>query len=220
MPCEAGAGQLRVDAPSIVLAGHSGRCGRWSVRPEGDVVDAEGMTGRAVTDPPPTAATDSDGGDRRRGVDAEPLAVALQVVGAGVLVVLSLPMPQGSLSQPGAGFWPMCLGVALAVLALVSGAQWLMRSRTAEPDRVRLGEMLIPGAAILSLVAYLVALGEVGFTLPSIVLILGWLRFFGKETWRLSLLLAVLGALVLAVLFDRVLGVPLPDDLLLSWMLR
>lgn len=176
---------------------------------KGDDVGTDGRAASTVTD------------SRGRGwvVKTEPLSVALQAGLAGLLIVLSLPMPQGSLAQPGAGFWPMWLGFALAVLAVVSGVQWFMRRRVAEPERLCLKELLVPSAAIASLVAYLLLLGAVGFTLPSIVLICGWLKAFGKETWRLSLLLSTLGSLALALLFDRLLGVPLPDDLLLSWFL-
>ena len=76
--------------------------------------------------------------------------------------------------------------------------------------------------ALASLVVFAVLFTLLGFTIPALLLMLLWLRMFGRMRWWTAALLAAAGAIALFLLFDVVLGVPLPRDVLMtpltSWM--
>jgi putative tricarboxylic transport membrane protein len=56
------------------------------------------------------------------------------------------------------------------------------------------------------------ALAVIGFLLPAFLMLLLWLRVFGREPWRWALGLALAGSAGLYLLFDTALGVRFPDD--------
>ena len=73
-----------------------------------------------------------------------------------------------------------------------------------------------------TLLAFAALFTLLGFTVPALLLMLLWLRMFGRLSWLKAALLAAAGAIALFMLFDVVLGVPMPRDLLMtpltSWM--
>lgn len=80
------------------------------------------------------------------------------------------------------------------------------------------GEPFVPHswyvlAAGLALAAFVMTFANVGFVLPSLLVLAGWLRFISKESWRMTLGITVLATAVLYVLFEMVLGVPFPFDI-------
>ncbi|PRX97710.1 tripartite tricarboxylate transporter TctB family protein [Allonocardiopsis opalescens] len=118
----------------------------------------------------------------------------------------SVPLGLGSAAEPSAGTWPFlvstaitCLGIALAVRArqtrdaeAFSSASW----------RVVFG--------LASMVGFVAVIGVVGFEIPALLLSVCWLRFLGRESWRLSLLTSAGIVVAFYLVFVGVLAVPIP----------
>jgi putative tricarboxylic transport membrane protein len=137
-------------------------------------------------------------------------AAALTAFGIAA-VVGARTLPFGSVTRPGAGFFPMCLAVALT---LVSGAVLLASSGHAAADPAAASP---PGAhrvrAALTLAALLVyafALEPLGFGLCTFVLIAFLFRVIEPQPWSVALGGAAVTVIASHVLFRIWLGVRLP----------
>lgn len=62
----------------------------------------------------------------------------------------------------------------------------------------------------LSLVAYTLLIERVGFEVMTVLLLVLWMRGFGRDSWRLSLAVAVAACAASYLLFIVALGVSLP----------
>jgi putative tricarboxylic transport membrane protein len=130
--------------------------------------------------------------------------VVLLVLGVAALVQAA-GMGLGELTAPGPGLWPFIVAGLLcatsAVLLLVDPAEDY-ESWTSGTLRIILG--------LAGLAVYVVLFQAIGFILPTVLMLAAWLRFFGGESWRMALVLALGGALVLHLIFVIALGVPFP----------
>jgi putative tricarboxylic transport membrane protein len=135
------------------------------------------------------------------------------LVTAGCLVALgvaalaaSFGLGVGSAAAPGSGTWPMLVSLTLSVLAVVLAA-FARRTRDAE----RFGRpCLIVAAVVAGMAVFTALLGTVGFEIPSFVLLLAWMRFLGRESWRLSLIVSAAIVAAFYALFVGALNVSLP----------
>ncbi|MBG6215595.1 putative tricarboxylic transport membrane protein [Arthrobacter sp. CAN_A6] len=139
--------------------------------------------------------------------------VAVLAISA-IALNLTLRMPIGTPSTPGPGLWPLTVSLVLVLVAIL-----LVVSRDHSGQ-----EMWTRGArtvigAIVSLVVFIVLFPLIGFTVPAMVMSLLWLKAFGRERWLTTALIAVITPIILYLLFDQVLGVRLPPDLLMSTIL-
>jgi putative tricarboxylic transport membrane protein len=144
---------------------------------------------------------------------------AVGVLGAvgAVAIVLSIGYGLGTGTRPGPGLWPFIAAVLmLGATAVVAVTDTLEDYEAWGKESVR------TLAALASLVVFGALFTLLGFTLPAMLLMLLWLRMFGQMRWLTAALTAVIGAVALFMLFDVVLGVPMPRDLLMtpltSWM--
>jgi hypothetical protein len=140
---------------------------------------------------------------------------------AAVLIVLatcvlweSSRMPASAPGQPGPGFFPVVLGIAL----LLCGVGLLMHSRRRVTDALPPARLTLSHSKVwitlAALMAMAYALEPLGFVPAATLFLLVLLRFCGGVGWRA----AGAGALVLAVaawyFFVAVLGVALPSGVL------
>lgn len=135
------------------------------------------------------------------------VSLALVLVGAGV-AAHSVTLPLGSVSNPGAGAWPLVLGVALA------GASLALALIERDPDSYEplTRRTWLVAAALVAMGGFAVLFTLFGLTIASLVLSLVWLRFFAKESWALTAGLAVLFTVVFVGVFGVLLRVPMPLD--------
>lgn len=116
----------------------------------------------------------------------------------------------GSIRQPGSGFYPTLVCLALIAFAAIAFAK---------PARSDGNEVIEPlGHARLWLVVaavavYALALNWVGFLLCTAALLLVLLRGIGSLSWVISLMASVAGSVATYVLFIQ-LGMPLPAGVL------
>ena len=110
----------------------------------------------------------------------------------------------GSLTDPGPGLWPLIVSV---VLVLTGAAVALRPGDDAEP----IGrEAWIVVLGCVSLVAYTLLIEVIGFEIPTIALLVFWLKVLGEEPWRTSLTVAVGATVAVYAVFILALGVALP----------
>jgi len=135
------------------------------------------------------------------------LVVALLVTGAGVgVVVAAAGQGLGSASAPGPGTLPFLLGLVLLALGVVLGLRCRGQRDAERFDR----RSVVVVAAAGTLVAYVVLVPRLGFEIPSVLMALVWLRFIGRESWRLSVVVSVVTVACFYALFVGALAVPLP----------
>ena len=165
-----------------------------------------------MTDQAPTAdATDDDSlvfedvpdpGGPVLGV----VAAAMPVVLGGIGIVLSWQLGVGKLSDPGPGLWPLIVAASMVAIGL---ALLATATRDTSTERFTAGTTgVLIGA--LSLVGYALLFERTGFEVATVLLAVVWLKVVGAESWRSTVLVALLSTAVLHVIFVELLSVNLP----------
>jgi putative tricarboxylic transport membrane protein len=141
---------------------------------------------------------------------ADRVSSLVLVVFALVAVNEARKLRVGTLTNPGPGFVPLCLAVALALVALLLLWRALRESATpalsAEP-----GERWKPVATLVALAAYTFALEPLGFVLATAALLFFFFRVLDGQRWWIALASAVVVSALSYLLFARALHVRLPE---------
>jgi hypothetical protein len=148
--------------------------------------------------------------DEERPPHAGPLAnVAAGVVTAllGVAgVAMSLSMGIGTPERPEAGMWPLIISLVMAVLSV---ALLLFGRKTLDAEAFSSSSLQV-AAGVGTLIGFVLVIGLTGFEIPTLLLTFFWLRFLGKETWRMSILLSAIVTAAFYLTFVVALSVPIP----------
>ena len=124
----------------------------------------------------------------------------------------ALQVPLGSFRMPGAGFFPLALGLALGMFAVMLLGMSLLSpasgSTDAWPDR-RDGVYLVA-----SVVAAVWLFERAGFLLTMTLFLALTTRVLGKINWLTAVVLALVGSVAAYVVFGRVLLIALPSGFL------
>jgi putative tricarboxylic transport membrane protein len=158
-------------------------------------------------------------------VDDEPPPIIERVPrqGPGHLVGALLPMvlgllwvyfayssfSLGGLRQPGPGLWPVMVGAFVALISLVL----LLTERDDTEYEPFTSKWKHVASGVLATAVFIVLYTYVGFLVAGFLLMFFWARFLGKESWRLSLIVAASTSLLGFLIFGELLGVPLPAPL-------
>jgi hypothetical protein len=135
--------------------------------------------------------------------------MALAVVG---VVESARLLPYGAVRNPGPGFYPWWVSLALGVLALVLLGQWLLGTRHARPGED--GRFIKVVGVLAVLAVYALVLEPVGYPIATFVLVLFMLRVTDPQRWPVAFGMGLLAAGGSYVLFGVWLGVPLPAGVL------
>lgn len=128
------------------------------------------------------------------------------MAGLGLLALVeSWQMGLGTLRSPGPGLWPFYCSL---VLVAFSGLSLLSPEGGDDESGVLRLRLLV--VAALSLVVYLVAFSAVGMLVPTFLVLLFWLKVLAVESWRFSLVTAVIGTAAFWFVFSVMLKVPFP----------
>ncbi len=138
---------------------------------------------------------------------------------AGVLLALSVAFSAGALKYyswwgpggPGSAFLPFCLGIVMALLALMMliknlrekdpGADWLPRGEGLRDMLVVLG----------ATVAFIALLKVVGMVIGTALYLAGLIWFLGRHRWWVTLAIAAGAAGFNWLVFVHWLRVPFPE---------
>ncbi|HEY7363251.1 MAG TPA: tripartite tricarboxylate transporter TctB family protein [Methylomirabilota bacterium] len=122
-------------------------------------------------------------------------------------------LPFGVVRNPGPGFFPWWVSLALGLLALVQLGNTFLGRQALRPSGE--GERFLKVLGVLAvLTGYALALDTVGYPIATFVLVLFMLRVTEPHPWPLALGIALLAAGGSYVLFALWLAVPLPAGLL------
>jgi putative tricarboxylic transport membrane protein len=143
------------------------------------------------------------------------VAGALGLILALAVCAGALAMPMGTRANPGAGFTPFWVGVALGVLSLglVVTALADHRTATVEPggERTEPRRLLLSAGAVL---LYALVLGVLGYLLATFLLLIALVRVLDERRWIVAVAFAALASAGSWALFKVWLGVGLPDGVL------
>jgi putative tricarboxylic transport membrane protein len=140
--------------------------------------------------------------DRVLGVGAVLLAIPVGITSWGFGV--------GIPKSPGAGFWPLL--IALVMIGL--GLSLILRptpSVDAVAGESRWGKF---GISLGTLAFYVVSLEPLGYLSATAVLLFVQLRWVESRSWKSSVSIAVLAAVISLVLFRVLLKVSLPEGVI------
>jgi hypothetical protein len=137
-------------------------------------------------------------------------AAALTVFGIGGIVEAA-KLPFGTVTQPAAGFFPLCMAAGLTVVAAIVLLRAIRTSLAPSADNARSRGGLVRAAATLAaLVVYTLVLEPAGYALATFGLIAFLLRVVEPRPWPVALGGAVVAVIATHVLFRVWLGVRLP----------
>ena len=131
-----------------------------------------------------------------------------------VICIEALQVPIGSVRMPGAGFFPLLLGLALAVLSLsLLGITYA--TAAAAPVRVwpeRPEVVYLVGSLLASVWLF----ERAGFLITMTLFLCVALRVLGRKSWTLALALGLAGSAAAYIVFSRGLQIALPSGILPS----
>ncbi|MEU4232244.1 tripartite tricarboxylate transporter TctB family protein [Nonomuraea sp. NPDC026600] len=170
-----------------------------SVTPEEDLPREDGPEEEGLPVPPSPEYA------RRQNIVAAVIPLAVGVI-AGIM---SWNLGIGSLSNPGPGLWPLAVSVAMVVTAAVLA----LRSGPTGEEETFTRETLIVVVAAVSLLGYAFLFERIGFEIPTVALLVLWLKGLGREGWRMTAIISLGTTAALYLLFVTGLGVSLPHIL-------
>ena len=132
-------------------------------------------------------------------------AAAIVVLGVAALIGSS-SLGTGTASEPGPGTWPMIISILLVVLG---GVLLLMVRKTSDAEKFSRGSWLVL-AGLASMVGFVLVIEVIGFEIPAALLCFVWLRFLGREGWRLSVITSLAVVVGFYLVFVAALSVPIP----------
>ncbi len=136
----------------------------------------------------------------------------------GVLIVVeSLRLPIGTPQEPGAGFYPLLTGSAIAFLsALLLSARLLSRRGEKAIDAKSGGFPRLAKLAVTigGLLAYTFTLNSLGFLLATFLFMILMLKVIEPVRWRTVLTTAFLTAVGSYLLFEVFLQAQMPEGVL------
>lgn len=170
---------------------------------ETEPVGAEGVVdGSGAGEEAPRKPATSPRYARRQNVIAAGTLVLVGIAAA----VLALRLGVGELAEPGAGMWPLMVSVVLVVFSAVLA----LRSAPTGDEEAFGRDALIVVVAVASLIAYALLFERIGFEVPTVAVLVLWIRGLGRQSWPTALGVGFGACAVIYGVFISALGVQLP----------
>jgi hypothetical protein len=135
------------------------------------------------------------------------VAAGLAMTALGIAgLAMSAAMGIGTPERPEAGMWPFIISVVMVVLSV---ALLLFGRKTLDAEAFSSSSWQV-AAGVGTLIGFVLVIGAAGFEIPTLLLTFFWLRFLGKETWRMSTLLSLIVTAAFYLIFVVALSVPIP----------
>jgi hypothetical protein len=117
---------------------------------------------------------------------------------------------------PGSGAWPFWLSAGMLAATAATILRWFARatpeSRSTEAYMSK-GAVSIVGTSVAALVGLLIGTHYIGIYLSLILFLAFFLRIMGRQSWLVTLGVALLTPVAVFCLFDWALTIPLPKGL-------
>lgn len=142
-------------------------------------------------------------------------AVTLAAVSAAIMIKSATELSIGWNPQtgPGSGVWPFWLSSGMLATSLWTIVRWYRRitpeSRSDEPFMTPLAERKV-GITVAALFVLLLSTHIIGLYFSIVIFLIFYLRFLGRHTWLLTLVLAIATPTALFFFFEGALVIPLP----------
>lgn len=174
--------------------------------PEGSAADPGPDSGPDSEVAEPDLVVHEEEGPGPAGPGANLVACLAVLALATFGIVGAVGLGVGSPSLPEPGTWPFVISVVIGVLALT---QLLVGRRGSGGERFSRAS-LIPVAGFVTLLGMVALMPVIGFEIPAALLCCVWLKVLGGESWRSSLLGAVLIPAAFYLIFIAALGTSIP----------
>jgi len=138
------------------------------------------------------------------------------VLGIAYLIE-NLKLPLGTAARPGAGLFPLLVGLSLLVVSLLLFIESLKKPGAQEEEPFPEGKdrQRILAVAI-TLTLFVILLKPLGYGVSSAGLMAAILRLLGLPNWGKIVLISLVTAALSYYLFASLLGVPLPQGIFFS----
>jgi putative tricarboxylic transport membrane protein len=127
-------------------------------------------------------------------------------------------LPMGEMRDPGAGFFPLLIGLLTGLLALIALIQPLREKKEKDgvqashsAGRFRWWNLVVILAA---LIAYAVTLTKLGFMINTFLFMLILLKVIEPQSWKKAILAASITAVASDLFFNLLLGAQIPPGML------
>jgi len=141
-------------------------------------------------------------------------SVVLLVVAAGYYYLASGIASSALADEVGAAGLPTIYAFALGTIGLIMALQAVVKgllNRVEVGEAVDLGLMLRRAGGVLGIgIGYLLIVSVVGYMIALVIVLAAMLIYFGERASGRIALAATVGAGLFWILFDRLLGIPMP----------
>lgn len=155
---------------------------------------------------------------------ANNILAAIGFLGGIIIVVLAFvqKLPFIRRGLPGAGFFPIICGIAIAAISILLLAENYSRAKKAREKEGSKPESIVVSSKEIQNFLYtfgasvfvMVATKFIGLLISIGVSVIILIRFLGKENWRNSVIIGLGTTIVLYLVFKEFLGVSLPDSMI------
>jgi putative tricarboxylic transport membrane protein len=128
-----------------------------------------------------------------------------------VCLLYSYSLSLGRITNPGPGLWPFVVSAVIVLASLVL----LVTERDGSEYEGFTSRTWLVAAGVVSTGLFIYLFQWFGFIVPAFLTLVFWLRYLGKESWKLTLSIAVAVTVGFYLLFATLLGIPLPESVLL-----
>lgn len=142
------------------------------------------------------------------------IALFFLIIG-GAYFIESLKLPLGQTSAPGAGFYPLIVGLSLTILALSLLISQRKKTEDEEIEEFPKGKDRTRVIALfITLVLFVILIKPLGYIITSVGMLTIILKIFGLKSWCRIFLISIIIAIISWYVFKKLLGVPFPPGLL------
>ncbi len=121
---------------------------------------------------------------------------------------------------PGSGFWPFWLSTGLLIVSLITLWRWFTgateESRSTE-KYLSAPSLVVVGTSAGALLGLLISIHLVGIYIGLVGFLLFYIRFIGRHTWAVTIMLAAGIPVFIFALFEWLLQIPLPKAWTEEW---
>ncbi|WP_406677879.1 tripartite tricarboxylate transporter TctB family protein [Moorella sp. ACPs] len=139
--------------------------------------------------------------------------VFIIIIGIAVMINSYTELKLGDFHHPDSGFLPFWFGLALVFFSSLLVLQNLKTIDESVPFWKK-GQWIKPLIAVLSVLVYGMIMELAGYLLSTLLFFLTWQAIIERERLVKTISISILGTIVMYLIFERWLGVPLPQGVL------